>query len=128
LTWGTTRFGALRVRHEPRRAGISGYTLRALIAHALNMMTGFSVLPLQVASLIGFTFTVFGMSALAFVVGRYLIQGSPVPGFSFLASIIAIFSGAQLFALGIIGEYLARMHFRMMDRPAYTVRSTAQID
>ena len=49
-------------------------------------------------------------------------QGGSVAGFPFLASVIAIFSGAQLFALGIIGEYLARMHFRMMDRPTYTVR------
>ena len=128
LTWGTTRFGALRVRHESRRQGVSGYTLRALVAHALNMMTGFSVLPLQIASLVGFTFTLFGLLTLAFVIERYLIHGSPVPGFPFLASIIAIFSGAQLFALGIIGEYLARMHFRTMDRPAYTVRTTAQND
>ena len=128
LTWGTTRFGALTVRHESRRAGVSGYTLRKLIAHALNMMTGFSVLPLQLASVIGFSFTVFGLLTLAFVVVRYFINGSPVPGFPFLASIIAVFSGAQLFALGIIGEYLARMHFRMMDRPAYTVRSKAQMD
>jgi undecaprenyl-phosphate 4-deoxy-4-formamido-L-arabinose transferase len=45
-----------------------------------------------------------------------------VPGFPFLASAIAIFSGVQLFMLGIIGEYLARMHFRLMDRPAYTIR------
>jgi len=50
------------------------------------------------------------------------MDGSSVPGFPFLASIIAIFSGAQLFALGIIGEYLARMHFRTMDRPPYMVR------
>jgi undecaprenyl-phosphate 4-deoxy-4-formamido-L-arabinose transferase len=128
LTWGTTRFGALTVRHESRRAGSSGYTLWKLIAHALNMMTGFSVLPLQFASVIGFSFTIFGLLTLAFVIGRYLFYGSPVPGFPFLASIIAIFSGAQLFALGIIGEYLARMHFRMMDRPAYTVRSTAPED
>ena len=99
-----------------------------LIAHALNMMTGFSVLPLQLASVTGFTFTVFGLLTLAFVIIRYLIYGSPVPGFPFLASIIAVFSGAQLFALGIIGEYLARMHFRMMDRPAYTVRSTKQTE
>jgi glycosyltransferase involved in cell wall biosynthesis len=126
LTWGTTRFGALPVRHESRRAGISGYTLRALIIHALNIMTGFSVLPLQIASLIGFTFTLFGLLALAFVISRYLIYGSPVPGFPFLASIIAIFSGAQLFALGIIGEYLARMHFRLMDRPSYVVRESAE--
>jgi undecaprenyl-phosphate 4-deoxy-4-formamido-L-arabinose transferase len=128
LTWGTTRFAATRVCHEPRREGVSGYSLRKLIAHALNMMTGFSVLPLQLASLIGFAFTAFGLLALAFVIGRYLIQGSAVPGFAFLASLIAIFSGAQLFALGIIGEYLARIHFRIMDRPPYTVRSVAPGD
>jgi len=128
LTWGTTRFGALRVRHEPRREGASGYTLRTLISHALNMMTGFSVLPLQIASIIGFTFAFLGLLTLAYVTGRYVFQGTPVPGFPFLASIIAIFSGAQLFALGIMGEYLARMHFRMMDRPAYTVRSKAPTD
>lgn len=123
LTWGTTRFGALRVRHAPRQEGVSGYSLYSLIKHALNMMTGFSVLPLQIASVTGFIFTLFGLLTLAFVVGRYFIHGSPVPGFPFLASIVAVFSGAQLFALGIIGEYLARMHFRMMDRPAYTIRS-----
>jgi glycosyltransferase involved in cell wall biosynthesis len=125
LTWGTTRFGSLRVRHEPRREGVSGYTLKKLILHALNMMTGFSVLPLQIASFIGFGFTLLGLVALAFVVGRFLVQGSAVPGFPFLASLIAVFSGAQLFALGIIGEYLARVHFRIMDRPPYTVRSEA---
>jgi glycosyltransferase involved in cell wall biosynthesis len=128
LTWGTTRFGAMQVRHAARQHGTSGYTMRKLIAHVLNMMTGFSVLPLQLASMIGFGFTVFGALALAFVLGRYLIQGNPVPGFVFLASIISIFSGAQLFALGIIGEYLSRMHFRSMDRPAYTIRATVPRD
>ena len=47
-------------------------------------------------------------------------------GFPFIASIISIFSGAQLFALGVIGEYLARIHFRTMDRPVYTVREHTQ--
>ena len=122
LTWATTRFAAVRVRHEPRTIGVSNYTFRKLLRHALNMMTGFSTRPLQLASLIGFGFTLFGMAVLVYVVGRYLIQGGSVPGFAFLASVIAIFSGAQLFALGIIGEYLARMHLRMMDRPTYAVR------
>jgi undecaprenyl-phosphate 4-deoxy-4-formamido-L-arabinose transferase len=85
------------------------------------MMTGFSTVPLQFASVVGFAFTIFGFLVLVYVVGRYLIEGGGVPGFPFLASIIAIFSGAQLFALGIIGEYLARMHFRLMDRPPYVV-------
>ncbi len=126
LTWATTRFTVIRVQHDLRRFGQSNYTLRKLIAHALNMMTGFTILPLQLASLVGFVFTVFGFIVLSFVVGRFLIQGGAVPGFSFLASTIAIFSGAQLFALGIIGEYLARMHFRTMGRPVYTIRSTTQ--
>ncbi len=124
LTWGTTRFAAVPVRHEPRQVGESNYTLRMLITHALNMTTGFSSLPLQFASIMGFILTVFGIGILAFVIGRYLFLGDVVPGFPFLASIIAIFSGAQMFALGIIGEYIARMHFRSMERPTYTIRAT----
>ncbi len=122
LTWGTTRFASVAVRHDPRTIGVSNYTLRRLITHALNMMTGFSVLPLQLASLMGFVLAAFSVLVLIWVVGRYLLEGTPIPGFPFLASIIGIFSGAQLLALGVIGEYLARMHFRLMDKPSYVVR------
>ena len=121
LTWGTTRFTARQVPHDMRRAGESNYTFFKLIAHALNMMTGFSTLPLQVASIVGFATMLLGIALFVFVLARYLIHGVSVPGFTFLASMIAIFSGTQLFALGMMGEYLARMHFRMMDRPAYAV-------
>jgi glycosyltransferase involved in cell wall biosynthesis len=122
LTWGTTRFATVPVRHEPRRAGSSNYTFRRLASHAINMATGFSTRPLRLASLVGFVFALLGLAVLVEVVVRKLVQGSPVPGFPFLASIIAIFAGAQLFALGIIGEYLARMHFRLMDKPPYAIR------
>jgi glycosyltransferase involved in cell wall biosynthesis len=122
LTWGTTRFAAVEVRHEQRTLGKSNYTFRKLVVHAINMITGFSTLPLQLSSLIGFLLTLVGIAALIFVVVRFLIQGGGVPGFSFLASMIAIFSGAQLFSLGIIGEYLARMHLRTMQHPTYAVR------
>lgn len=121
LTWGTTRFSAITVDHKPRQSGVSNYTFRKLLTHALNMMTGFSSWPLKVASLVGFAFTLFGIAVLAYVLIRMLLSGRVVPGFAFLASAIAIFSGAQLFALGIIGEYLARMHSRMMERPTYVV-------
>jgi len=126
LTWGTIRFVAIPVRHDSRWAGESQYTFRKLASHALNMMTGFSTWPLQLASLVGFGFTLFGLGVLAYVIGRYLIHGRVVPGFAFLASVIAIFSGAQLFALGIIGEYLARMHFRTMEKPPYIVRTHSE--
>lgn len=124
LTWGSTRFSSVPVRHDPRLSGVSNYTFRKLLAHALNMMTGFSVLPLQIASMVGFAFTILGLLMLVYVIVRFVVQGGSVPGFPFLASAISIFSGAQLFALGIIGEYLARMHFRMMERPTYSVRAT----
>jgi len=124
LTWGTKRFTAVRVRHDARLAGISHYTVRKLVIHATNMVTGFSTLPLQIASFLGFFCTLFGVAILAYVVGSYAIRGTSFPGFTFLASIVAIFSGAQLFTLGIIGEYLARMHFRMMERPTYTIHTT----
>ena len=125
LTWASTKFASRRVRHDPRRIGTSHYTVRRLLVHTSNMVTGFSVLPLQVASLLGFAAILFGFVVLVWVVGRYLVQGAAVPGFAFLASIVTIFSGVQLFALGIMGEYLARMHFRMMERPTYAVRQTA---
>ena len=124
LTWGTTRFGVVHVRHDPRLAGVTGYTLGKLMTHAVNMLTGFSTWPLRIASFVGFAFTLFGLGVLAYVMGRYLIAGGSVPGFPFLASIIAIFSGATLFSLGIIGEYLARMFFRSQGRPSSVVRTT----
>ena len=122
LTWATTRFAAIPIRHESRKYGESGYTIRKLLNHAINMMTGFSTLPLQMASVMGFIFALFGFMVLAYVLIRYFALGGSVPGFPFLASLIAIFSGVQLFALGVIGEYLARMHFRTMERPPYSMR------
>jgi glycosyltransferase involved in cell wall biosynthesis len=122
LTWGAARFVAVPVQHAPRQIGRSNYTLRRLIRHTLDMMTGFSTYPLKLATATGFVFTAFGIGVLAWVLSRYAIYGVVVQGFTFLASIIAIFGGAQLFALGIMGEYLARMFSRSMGQPSYTVR------
>jgi glycosyltransferase involved in cell wall biosynthesis len=122
LAWATNRFTAISVRYDLRHEGRSQYTFRRLVTHALNMMTGFSVVPLQLATLVGFGFTLFGGFVFLYVIGRYLFHGVDVRGFTFLASVIIIFGGAQLFALGVFGEYLARIHFRMMERPAYFVR------
>jgi glycosyltransferase involved in cell wall biosynthesis len=122
LSWGTTRFAAVPVAHVPRAEGSSSYSFGRLATHAFNVLTGFSTRPLRIASLVGLAFTLFGLGVLALVIVRYLVEGGTVPGFPFLASLIAIFSGAQLLTLGIIGEYLARMHTRVMDRPPYSVR------
>jgi len=83
---------------------------------------------LQMASIVGFTFGTLGFLLLFYVVTRYLLFGASVPGFTFLASIIAIFSGIQLFAMGIFGEYLSRMHFRSMERPPYSIQQSTSRD
>jgi undecaprenyl-phosphate 4-deoxy-4-formamido-L-arabinose transferase len=128
LSWSTSRFGAVTVRHDPRTVGRSQYTLRKLMLHGLNMMTGFTTWPLRFASFLGFGVMFFGFSLLVYVLTRYFIQGGSVPGFPFLAASTAIFSGAQLFALGVVGEYLSRIHFRLMERPTYAVRSRTDQD
>jgi glycosyltransferase involved in cell wall biosynthesis len=122
LSWGTSRYAAIGVAHHPRAEGHSGYTVGSLATHAFNVLTGFSTRPLRLASLVGVATMVFGIAVLVYVLAYYLVHSGDVPGFPFLASIIAIFSGAQLLSLGMIGEYLARMHTKIMDRPTYAVR------
>lgn len=124
LTWGTTRFSTVEVKHQPRYEGKSNYTFRKLLNHAFNMVTGFSAVPLKLASWIGFIFTVFGLIILAYVIVKFFITRGRVPGFTFLASIISLFSGAMLFSLGIFGEYLARIHFGLLEQPTYLIRKS----
>ncbi|MDE2750890.1 MAG: glycosyltransferase family 2 protein [Chloroflexota bacterium] len=123
LTWGTTRFVAVPIEHRLRTVGRSTYTIGKLLTHAFNMITGFSTLPLRIASLLGLLMTAFGTVIFVYLVLSQLFAFRfEVPGFTFIASLVSIFAGAQMFALGIIGEYLARMHLRIMDRPVYLVR------
>lgn len=125
LTWGTTNFTTITTPHAPRTIGTSNYTLGKLITHTFNMVTGFSTLPLRFASVLGLSMTGFGFILLAYVmISQLFIFRYEVPGFTFLASVISIFAGAQLFTLGIIGEYLARMHLRIMDKPSYVVKTS----
>lgn len=124
LTWGTTRFVAVPVAHAARREGRSNYTLRMLARHALDMVTGLSVLPLKTASAIGLLLSLVGVGLLTYVLAGYLVHGSAVAGFPFLASMIALFAGAQLFALGVVGEYVARIHQGGMGRQHAVVRET----
>jgi len=119
LSWGTDRFAWVNVNIPP--AERTNYNLAALVKASVLILTGFSTAPLRAASWMGFLMTLFGLGILVYVTYVYFMLGS-LPGFPFLASIIAIFSGAQLFTLGILGEYLAHIFERSMDRPAYVVQ------
>jgi glycosyltransferase involved in cell wall biosynthesis len=123
LSWGTTHFTSVQVDIEKPEAR-SNYRFSALVKAAVLILTGYSTTPLRMASWIGFLMTIFGLGVFIYVVIISFMEGN-VPGFPFLASIIALFSGAQLFAMGIFGEYLARIFDRSMDRPAYIIHETA---
>lgn len=127
LTWGTTRFIAIPTPHAPRTLGKSNYSFGKLVTHTFNLLTGFSTLPLRFASAIGLLLTLFGFIVLVYILlSQILAFQFEVPGFTFIVSLISIFAGAQMFTLGIIGEYLARMHLRIMDKPAYVVRQSTE--
>lgn len=124
LSWATTRVRAVPIEFARRSEGRSGYSFRALVRHALNMITGYSTRPLRFVSVIGLLFAAVGFGLLSFVIGRYILQGTAVEGFTFVAAAVSMFAGVQLLSLGILGEYLSRMHFRTMGRPAFTVRDS----
>ena len=125
LTWGTDNFGIVEVNEQPRSIGRSNYNLWSLVKMTLVMLTGFSTLPLRFASFLGFVFTLFGIGVLVYVVIRAILEGS-IPGFPFLASIISIFSGVQLFTLGIFGEYLGRIFNLSMNHPTYVIHEKTE--
>lgn len=127
LTWGTSRFAAIPTPHAPRTIGASNYTFGKLVTHTFNMVTGFSTLPLRFASAVGLLMTVIGFVILIYIIlSQAFAFQFQVPGFTFTASLISIFAGAQMFTLGVIGEYLARMHLRIMDKPAYVIEQSTE--
>jgi undecaprenyl-phosphate 4-deoxy-4-formamido-L-arabinose transferase len=126
LSWSAARVTHVLVNHQPRKTGKSGYTLRKLFLLAFNMLTGYSTLPLRIASGVGLFTALYGLGLFFYVVIRRLLQTNYVPGFAFIAAEIALFAGLQLFAIGVIGEYVARLHFRTMGKPPYVVRDSVE--
>lgn len=124
LSWGTKKFSHVYVEEDKREIGVSNYSFAKLVKASLLILTGYSTAPLRFASLLGFIFMLFGFAVLIYVLVVFFALGS-TPGFSFIASIVSIFSGVQLFTLGIIGEYLARVYDRASDRPPYVIREAA---
>lgn len=122
LSWTTVGVRRATVEMARRETGRSAYTLTSLMRHAFNMITGYGTLPLKIVTWIGVACSIFGVVLLVSVLYGFFVGTTEIAGFTTLASMIAIFSGAQMLSLGIIGEYLGRLHFRSMQRPMYLVR------
>lgn len=118
----TNRFTRLQVAHEPRRGGRSGYTVRKLVRLAFGLLFGFSVMPLRIASVLGLLLCAAGVLLLGAVAAEVLLLEGRPAGWASLMGALAVFSGAQLLMLGLIGEYVGRAFLTVAGRPQSLVR------
>ncbi len=118
----TRNYSTVLVHHDQRRTGRSGYTVAKLFALYLNMFTNFSILPLRLASYAGLLTAAVGLVlAVVFIIDRLFHPDVPAGWASVIVSLFII-GGVQLFALGMIGEYLGRLFLQDAGRPQYVVR------
>ena len=118
----TRNYTTVLCEHNAREEGKSGYTLKKLVSLWLNMFTNFSILPLRIASILGIAVAVVGAAlAVAFLIEK-LNNPSLAPGWASLIVTLLMVSGIQLFAIGMIGEYLGRLFLKDNGRPQFVVR------
>jgi len=122
LAWNTTRVSQIPVEHHARSTGRSGYSLSKLVILALNLFTNFSLLPLQFVSAVGMLASLSGFAVALFYLMRYFLAAITVPGYASQIVAILVLGGLQLLALGILGEYVGRLHLNVNRKPQYTVR------
>jgi len=122
LAWCTARIDGIDVAHHPRAQGSSGYSLGKLLGLALNLYTNFSLIPLQVVSGLGFVTAASGFLLGAYYLFQFVASSIAVPGFASTIIAILILGGVQLLALGVIGEYLGRLHLNVNRKPQYVIR------
>lgn len=123
LAWNTQRISQVTVAHDARRHGTSGYSLGRLVTLALNLFTNFSVLPLQIASVAGLVSSCIGLGCGIYYLCLALMSSVTVPGYASIIVAVMVLGGVQLLALGVIGEYVGRLHLNVNRKPQYTIRT-----
>ena len=114
------------VRHAPRRDGRSRYGFLRLLRLNFDLLTGFSLLPIQAVSLAGVLVAALGLAFALFLGVRRLVVGPEVEGVFTLFAILFFFVGLQILALGLIGEYVGRIYQEVRRRPRYVVAEELQ--
>jgi glycosyltransferase involved in cell wall biosynthesis len=122
LSWVTTRVTSIEVHMADRTEGRSGYSVRSLTRHAINMILGYSTAPLRFVTYLGLCVGVGGFAVFIRLIWLYFEGNTTVAGFTTIASLVAIFASAQMIAIGVLGEYVGRIHTNGMGRPTYIVR------
>jgi undecaprenyl-phosphate 4-deoxy-4-formamido-L-arabinose transferase len=122
LAWNTQRVGAVGVDHRPREHGRSGYSLAKLATLGMNLFTNFSLLPLQLISACGGLCACLGFVAAFYYLVQALLSNIVVPGYASIIVAVLILGGLQLLSLGVMGEYLGRLHLNVNRKPQYVER------
>ena len=122
LAWNTQRAGEVAVPHHSRQSGRSGYSFWKLATLALNLFTNFSLLPLQIVSVCGSLAAGAGLILAAYYFIQSLRHNITVPGYASIIIAVLVLGGIQLMSLGIMGEYLGRLHLNVNRKPQYVER------
>lgn len=120
--WVGYRTKWLEYENIERVKGETKWSFWKLLVYSLDGIMAFSTLPLAIASVLGILFCVFAFLLILFIVIRTLIFGDPVSGWPSMMCIISLISGVQLFCLGIVGQYMAKMYMEVKKRPIYLVK------
>ena len=121
----TQGIGRVLVAHAEREEGRSGYTMRKLVKLWLNMFVNFSVIPLHLATMLGFAMAALGFIYTVAVIWERCTQGTPL-GWSSLMAALTVFSGTQLIVLGMAGEYIGRIFLTANKRPQFVVKDVVR--
>ena len=116
----------ITVRHQPRAAGASKYSLFKLMHLNLDLMTSFSIVPLQVFSLVGMSISALSLLFVVYLAIRRLVVGPEVEGVFTLFAIAFFMIGLLLFAVGLVGEYIGRIYTEVRNRPRYLVATVVE--
>ncbi len=116
------------IAHEERHAGASKYSLYSLIRLNFDLITGFSVVPLQLFSMAGMVISFFSALLVLYLFLRRLILGPEVEGVFTLFGIVFFLIGVTLFGIGLLGEYVGRIYAQVRERPRYIVEAVLEVD
>ncbi len=114
----------VEVAHSERTEGESKYSLYRLVRLNFDLMTGFSVVPLQMFAFFGIITALFSLAFAVFLLIRRFIVGAEVEGVFTLFAILFFFIGITIFGIGIVGEYVGRVYQEVRKRPRYVIRRT----
>jgi undecaprenyl-phosphate 4-deoxy-4-formamido-L-arabinose transferase len=116
----------IEVKHEERFAGESKYSLYQLIRLNFDLVTGFSVMPLQLFSILGMLLALGSGTLFALLLVRRFVLGSEVEGVFTLFALTFFLIGVMLFGLGLLGEYIGRIYQQVRERPRYVVQTVLE--